>query len=384
MNLEETNYPVRVYSPNLSTTRRLSSSSSDDAMEVEGNRPASRSRLDSERPKAYLVAYNVFVLTEPVSVLAKKAPWLVNRMPSAAEINARLTQGVSSAPIAPTNADGSSNEHPMALDEPSGSSLEVLPEIDFAQRERDEMRELTKATEILGGCVFLGNVNDVPQSTSVPDENMVAEHTKVGSGEQLDAEYAKEGLYDFFETDNPMGYDVCIECRDGASSVSTDQLRNAEEHLASLDAIWSARCFSTPGTPNYRKPRPPPSAQHIVHLAFPSSPYSFFMPGLVMFLEFLSALLSPRQHPPSTRPKKVLIYSSDGYTESSVLALCVLMKELGIDLPEAYLELQVSGTGSWPESRAIYFVSSGGERSLFLRIPIRPRLPQTRRAAPSA
>lgn len=42
-----------------------------------------------------------------------------------------------------------------------------------------------------------------------------------------------------------------------------------------------------------------------------------------------------------TRPAKVLVYSSDGYTESSVLALCLLMAMRGMSLPQAYLELQV-------------------------------------------
>ena len=56
-------------------------------------------------------------------------------------------------------------------------------------------------------------------------------------------------------------------------------------------------------------------------------------------------------HPPSaystnqpqdlrSRPLKVLIYSADGYTESSVLALCLLMAARGLSLPEVYLELQ--------------------------------------------
>ena len=43
-----------------------------------------------------------------------------------------------------------------------------------------------------------------------------------------------------------------------------------------------------------------------------------------------------------TRPLKVLLYSADGYTESSVPALFLLMTFRGLTLPEAYLELQVS------------------------------------------
>jgi len=42
-----------------------------------------------------------------------------------------------------------------------------------------------------------------------------------------------------------------------------------------------------------------------------------------------------------SRPAKILIYSQDGYTESSVLALSVLMSERRCSLPEGYLELQV-------------------------------------------
>ena len=47
--------------------------------------------------------------------------------------------------------------------------------------------------------------------------------------------------------------------------------------------------------------------------------------------------------PPTYRPRplKVLLYSSDGYTESSVPALCLLMAVKGLSLPEAYLEMQV-------------------------------------------
>ncbi|KIK95225.1 hypothetical protein PAXRUDRAFT_827227 [Paxillus rubicundulus Ve08.2h10] len=48
--------------------------------------------------------------------------------------------------------------------------------------------------------------------------------------------------------------------------------------------------------------------------------------------------------PPSYRPRplKVLLYSSDGYTESSVPALCLLMALKGLSLPEVYLEMQVA------------------------------------------
>jgi dual specificity MAP kinase phosphatase len=57
----------------------------------------------------------------------------------------------------------------------------------------------------------------------------------------------------------------------------------------------------------------------------------------------------PAHAPRRTRPLKVLVYSADGYTESSVLALALLMALRGLTLPEAYLILQV-------EKRRSFFV----------------------------
>ena len=63
----------------------------------------------------------------------------------------------------------------------------------------------------------------------------------------------------------------------------------------------------------------------------------------VMGSIYQSYTTKPPQQPPQTRtrPLKILLYSSDGYTESSVPALCLLMAIKGLNLPEAYLELQV-------------------------------------------
>lgn len=58
---------------------------------------------------------------------------------------------------------------------------------------------------------------------------------------------------------------------------------------------------------------------------------------------------TPTPPPYRPRPLKVLLYSSDGYTESSVPALCLLMAVKGLSLPEAYLEMQV---GFRPHSQA--------------------------------
>jgi dual specificity MAP kinase phosphatase len=63
---------------------------------------------------------------------------------------------------------------------------------------------------------------------------------------------------------------------------------------------------------------------------------------MTLFLEFLEKLLKPSQLRGFGRPAKILIWSSDGYTESSVLALSLTMAMRSMILPEAYLELQVT------------------------------------------
>ena len=254
------------------------------------------------------------------------------------------------------------------------------------------MRELTNATPILGDVVFLGNMNDVPArlwraarglgvgsgsdrrdgSGSGGGGAGPSSTRRSGSSPHAHSQASEEEDDPFDNWDNPMGYDICIECRDGAELPVEVHLDAARRHLATLDAIWSERQYqkvyaggggggsggvksSSPASssssstddsrthrdPPMRKPRPAPSAQHILHFSFPASPAScrwLIWP----FLEFLSSVITPNQHPPATRPMRVLVYSNDGYTDSSVLALSLIMNECKIDLPSAYLELHVS------------------------------------------
>jgi dual specificity MAP kinase phosphatase len=99
---------------------------------------------------------------------------------------------------------------------------------------------------------------------------------------------------------------------------------------------------SFPGTGN-KTPNPPPTA-----------PPSGAPPTPPRLRAMTSPVSHHGPHPLTplqarTRPLKILMYSSDGYTESSVPALCLLMAIKGIMLPEAYLELQV-------EKRRSFFV----------------------------
>ena len=215
--------------------------------------------------------------------------------------------------------------------------------INFAQREKDEMRDLTRASEILTihhspdghksesaaaaadvlpwtpglGQVFLGNVNDVPFFPGNPSARNIDLLDSAGNSPA-----------------DGMGYDVCIECRLRAPRPALGFLYSAQEHLMELERRWQAS--------GGKGPRPPPNAAAIVYLPFPLLP---IVDEMVLFLEFLEKLLKPTQQRGFGRPAKILIWSSDGYTESSVLALSLIMAMRDMTLPEAYLELQVSLRG---------------------------------------
>ncbi|KAF8518231.1 hypothetical protein JB92DRAFT_2712778 [Gautieria morchelliformis] len=189
--------------------------------------------------------------------------------------------------------------------------------ISFPDRETQEMQDLTHATEIHPG-VWLGNSADVPV------------------WEQGDPDTPFEASC------NPNGYDICIECHDQVHFPHNVLLKQAEDHLTALDALWttgyaghiSPSFFGSPGAPS----RPPPNANTIIHFSFPSAPPAT-QSTMVLLSPFLSFLQSVLHRP---RRCKILIYSHDGYTESSVLALSLLMAEKRCSLPEAYLHVQVT------------------------------------------
>lgn len=354
--------------------------------------------------------------------------------------------------------------------------------ISFAQREKDEMRELTQASEIVTvpvtddeerhafsasttaqrwdpskGQVFLGNASDVPLPQSSP----------VVGGRRGQLPFQPQADEWDFKSNDPalgMGYDICIECDDMAPFPSQAHMRAAEEHVAKLERRWAEQCLKEAedegeGVDAAREIplRPPPSANRVVHLPFPSSvayagnsilPFVAWLEGLLKPVETRLTVGSLRERkeketearravavsphaagggpgsrppmrrstnaatightgfggpsslpPPSAfptsflpssppvptasstasaytrmrstsathlsspssptptaplpplrcRPLKILVYSADGYTESSSLALALLMSLRSLTLPEAYLELQV-------EKRRSFFV----------------------------
>ena len=348
------------------------------------------------------LAYNVFVLDAKKEEMEAQIPHLMVRLQGEGAAHTDGTDGHSS-----TESEG------------------VKPNtINFAAREKEEMRDLTRASEIVSlanplpgqgatptdysgsmtsthwdptvGQIFLGNSNDVPL---FPDPSPPPEFAKLKTTDMdiYEEKIDVEDPFNYLPTNDPkkgFGYDLCIECHEMAPFPSTAHLRAAEEHLVMLDTLWAER----QGGGDEINIRPPPNANAIIHLPFPSSPSSTqaSVASLVPFLKFLERLIHPvspisvspasgsqpttngshgrrwssvsslmsslpstpyhgprsrsstspsSPYSPSqikrTRPMKILIYSPDGYTDSSVPALCLLMAIRGLSLPEAYLELQV-------------------------------------------
>ncbi|TFK49728.1 hypothetical protein OE88DRAFT_1755506 [Heliocybe sulcata] len=240
--------------------------------------------------------------------------------------------------------------------------------VDFARREKEEMRELTRASEVftwfpageaegggagesygraldpsvnasstatywdpLLGQVFLGNTSDVPGS---PDAHAPSSQIPAHKADEEE----DQDLFDCAMNDprDGYGYDICVQCHEVAPFPTAVHLRAAEEHVSALEGMWAERAGRE------GRVRPPPNVNAMIHLPFPACPPATAVSvGAVMpFLGFLETCLRPNPAGWS-RPLKILVHSADGYTESSVLALCLVMYLRRVTLPEAYLEMQV-------------------------------------------
>ncbi|KAF7981319.1 hypothetical protein HWV62_34261 [Athelia sp. TMB] len=363
-------------------------------------------KADGEADDAGLVRYNVFVLDATAAQMAAPdgVPHLLQR-PVAGPCGHHAREGTAAAAVrAPAHVSGNT--------------------VDLAAREKEEMRELTRASEIISvlpagegegegeggdysasstrerwaprvGQVFLGNLGDVPLARDPGPHTNTNMNTHANGGASADP-------FEWRGSNDPRagaGFDVCVECHELAPFPTTAHMRAADEHLAMLDAMWAARCKAEGtwggegegGEAQEIPVRPPPNANAIIHLPFPSSPpaTAAAVAALLPFVKFLERLVQPPAPPsanggsananangsangsgrrwtslfpasaprsrssttPSapyaprtphrTRALKVLLYSADGYTESSVPALCLLMAR-GLRLPEAYLALQVA------------------------------------------
>ncbi|KAJ3977049.1 hypothetical protein EV361DRAFT_789086 [Lentinula raphanica] len=330
--------------------------------------------------------YNIFLLDANADEIRREIPHLIVKLCPEGEVPGSL--GATAA--APSQPDFASTFH----HDKDGDATPPNT-VDFAQREKDEMRDLTRASEIVSifphehplkylnpdpntktfwdasvGQIYLGNANDVP----LPVNGM-------GDFGELDPRWdghdsVEKGVYPPGNSpDHGYGYDICIECHELAPFPTLAHLKASEEKVASLEQRWKDQVeLSKKEKGEYQEsyvlpPRPPPHPNAIIHLPMPSSPpvNAGTMSALMPVIRFLQKCLvptedieiNPSSHSrhtslsylsssahvspfPWSRPLKILLYSADGYTESSVPALCLLMAMKGLSLPRAYLELQVS------------------------------------------
>ncbi|KAI7848672.1 protein-tyrosine phosphatase-like protein [Circinella umbellata] len=202
------------------------------------------------------LSYRVLVITDPFTVIEDKYPDLVSY-------------------------------------DSNGTSMNT---ISFWEREREEMRFMSGATEITPN-VWVGNTQDAPASVRQSD---------------LDDE---ESEID----DNPQQFSICIEAHDFADMPLPSTLTLARETLNELPSD-----------------RLPPEIIHLdVHsTGIPMEPDAFdkFYNHLIHLLAFVDDQ--------ATRGRKILIHCSDGYTETSLMVLSWIMYKEKVRLPEAYLMLQ--------------------------------------------
>ncbi|CAG8459894.1 13851_t:CDS:2 [Funneliformis caledonium] len=160
--------------------------------------------------------------------------------------------------------------------------------VNFLEKEREEMRLLTAASEISHN-VWLGNTQDVPVSSDMdPADSAIS-------------------LID----DNPRQFSICIESHDLAEMADQTTLKLATEQLASLST-----CRRT-------------SIDEIIHI----DSFDAIATRLIDLCEFISTQANKFDH-------KILIHCADGYTETSLLSLTYLMFNENLKLPQAYLRLQ--------------------------------------------
>ncbi|KAJ3755031.1 hypothetical protein EV360DRAFT_50528 [Lentinula raphanica] len=369
--------------------------------------------------------YNVFLLDANADEIRREIPHLIVKLsaPSQPDFSSTFHHDEDGDAVMIENHDESASNLPTVY----SSRTKTPPNtVDFAQREKDEMRDLTRASEIVSifphehplkylnpdpshpsvhvqpsshhiptsagdeidlsntktfwdasvGQIYLGNANDVP----LPVNGM-------GDFGELDPRWAghdsvEKGVYPPGNSpDHGYGYDICIECHELAPFPTLAHLKASEEKVASLEQRWKDQVELSKKEKGGHQdsyvlpPRPPPHPNAIIHLPMPSSPpvNAGTMSALMPVIRFLQkSMTSPappsnlRQQPqnpsshsrhtslsylsssahvspfPWSRPLKILLYSADGYTESSVPALCLLMAMKGLSLPRAYLELQVS------------------------------------------
>ncbi|OZJ06303.1 hypothetical protein BZG36_00687 [Bifiguratus adelaidae] len=193
--------------------------------------------------------------------------------------------------------------------------------VNFWEQEREEMRILTQAGQVTEGF-WLGNTQDVP----TPNDVMLGTAQSSPTEEvHLSQESDKMEILD-----NPQQFSICLEAHDLADMPTSSTLTLARETLNELpegaiqQELIHLDVFA--------------SGSQILH---PLQLEQFFT-SLHIIFEFLADQI--------TRMRRILLHCADGYTETSLFALCWVMWRERIRLPEAYL---------WIQQRRSFFVYGG-------------------------
>ncbi|GAA5866831.1 hypothetical protein JCM3774_001815 [Rhodotorula dairenensis] len=216
--------------------------------------------------------------------------------------------------------------------------------LNFFEREREEMRVLTAATEI-GPNVWLGNTQDVPTPK--------VHQRSLGGDPGLAA----------MDDGNPCSFSICIEAHDQAALLSRDILESATQVLDQLEHQGGRLCEEVQPvlTADHELVETArtflrPNVDEIVHLETVSTAAALsnstraqevFVAQVVDLAVWIRDQSAPNPlfgldesagHP--SAPRRVLLHCGDGYTETSLLALAYVMLSRRCAVSEAYLFLQ--------------------------------------------
>ncbi|KAI8981676.1 hypothetical protein BDF20DRAFT_834368 [Mycotypha africana] len=197
----------------------------------------------------------------------------------------------------------------------------LLQKRDLYELESNEMREMSKASEITPN-VWLGNTQDVPivstQDIVLSDATSNSIHIDHDSGIEQDHKNTthdnSEGDDDIFQDTNPHKFTICIDAHDLADMPLPSTLILASETLND-DIKPEIIHFDTYGS------------------NIPEEEFDTFYSRLIHLLAFIHEQADKKN-------RRILIHCPDGYTETSILGLTWIMYRENLSLPEAYLYLQ--------------------------------------------
>ncbi|KAF9980078.1 tyrosine/serine/threonine protein phosphatase pps1 [Mortierella antarctica] len=280
----------------------------------------------------------------------------------------------------------------------SGTGKVGKNKVDFWEQEREQMSLLTRASEIAPG-IWLGNNLDVPLTNT--GANSLATPVSPGSSfssyffpplasipNTLDQDKSSaipntpppdESEYPpltppSFNDHSNFQPSICVECRSGANFPTTltlDRIRNnvhASPAPLSAKEIFHLECLGTLAA-GLSPDMFPPSTSSLSSFARPShadvqsthamrrataaelvrgpsqvsnATLQSHISHLLNMAFFIQSVISPNKSTssPTQQQHQVLIHCVDGYTETALLALCVVMIHYELSLAEAYVKLQ--------------------------------------------